>query len=207
MSATNQRPRSVYLYSDETGQQSGGRWLVVVAVSITADRKAIERRLREIEVASEKQQEDWHSCSPKRLRRYLQGALRVEGLPAAVHYRVYENIEPSDYQRYGIDTVLDVADLHRPLANAVFVPEGFTRHTRERLQRAARKRLGHSEVWSSGFKGCSIVRLADALAGLVAQNKFAAGGRKDFPDLVHPSFVHLKNETPRTQLECAGGQA
>jgi hypothetical protein len=207
MTGSHRAARSVYVYSDETGQQSRGAWLVVAAVAITEHRKAIERQLEDIERRSEKGLDDWHICKPKHLRRYLDEALAIERLANAVHFRVYERIKPADYHGYCIETILDVAELFQPVC-AVFVPEGFPRSTRERLKSAARNRFDRTEVWSGRFRGCSLVRFADAVVGLIGQDRFRARSPKHFPELVRPSFVELKNETPRLRIMNApGGRA
>jgi hypothetical protein len=208
MTGSQRAARSVYVYSDETGQQSRGAWLVVAAVAITEHRIAIERQLEEIERRSEKKHQDSYACEPKRLRRYLEEALVIDKLTRAVHFRVYERFQPGDYQAYGIATALDVADLFQPVSTAVFVPEGFTGATRDRLENAARKRFNRTEVWTGNFGGCSLVRFADAVAGLIGRDRFKTGSKKHFPDLVSPSFVELKNETPRLRmLNAPGGRA
>lgn len=207
MTGSHRAARSVYVYSDETGQQSRGKWLVVVAVVITNHRKQIERQLEDVERRSGKELDDWHFCKPKHLRRYLEGALSIDELARAVHFRLYERIKPADYHGCCIETVLDAADLFEPVS-AVFMPEGFPRAPRERLERAARERFDRAEVWSGKFRGCSLVRFADAVAGLIGQDRFRTGSPKHFPDLVNPSFVELKNETPRLRLLSApGGRA
>jgi hypothetical protein len=197
MTGSPRSARSVYVYSDETGQQSRGAWLVVAAVAITEHRKAIERQLEEVERRTEKKHHDWYTCEPKRLRHYLERALAIDKLARAVHFRVYRRLVPGDYQGYGIATALDVAELFQPVSSAVFVPEGFTRATRDRLESEARKRFARAEVWSGNFDGSALVRFADAVAGLIGQETFRTGSRKHFPDLMSSSFVELKNETPR----------
>jgi hypothetical protein len=201
MTGSQRAARSVYVYSDETGQQSRGAWLVVAAVVITGHRKQIERQLEHIEQRSGKRLDDWYICRPKPRRRYLHESLAIDGLASGIHFRVYERIEPVDYHGYCIATVLDVADLFEPVSTATFIPEGFTRFTRDRLERAARRRFHRVQVWSSGFYGCSIVRFADAVAGLIGEDLFRAGSKKHFPELVSSSFVELKNETPRLYVD------
>jgi hypothetical protein len=196
MAGSQRAARSVYVYSDETGQQSRGAWLVVAAVAITGHRKAIERQLEDIERRTTKNYLDWHRCDARSLRRYLEQSLAIDELDRGVHFRVYEQIEPVDYQSYGIATALDVADLFRPVSTATFIPEGFTRSTRDRLKREARRRFNHVKVWSDGFRGCSIVRFADAVAGLIGEHLFRAGSKRHFPELVSSSFVELEKRNP-----------
>lgn len=205
MTGSQRAARSVYVYSDETGQQSHGAWLVVAAVAITEHRNAIERQLEEIERRTEKDHQDSYACEPRRLRRYLEEALAIDKLTRAVHFRAYEHIGPGDYQGYGIATAMDVADLFQPVSPAVFVPEGFTRAMRDRFETKARKRFARTEVWSGNFDGCSLVRFADAVAGLIGRDRFKPRSRKNFPDLVSASFVELKNETPRLRVLTAPG--
>jgi hypothetical protein len=201
MTGSHRAARSVYVYSDETGQQSRGAWLVVTAVAITEHRVAIERQLEDIERISKKKYNDWYRCDPKRLRRYLEDALAIDMLARAVHFRVYERLVSRNYHAYGIATALDVADLFRPLSQVIFVPEGFTRSTRDRLESEARRRFDRTKVWPGSFDGSAFVRFADAVAGLIGQDRFRPGSRKCFPDLVSPSFVELKNETPRPYVD------
>ena len=196
MTGSHRAARSVYVYSDETGQQSRGAWLVVAAVAITEHRHAIERQLEDIEQRTGKNHQDWYRCDGKRVRRYLEHALAIDGLDRAVHFRAYEQIEPVDYHGYGIETVLDVADLFQPVSTATFIPEGFTRWTRERLETAARRRFRRSKVWAGGFHGCSIVRFADAVAGLIGEHLFRPRSKRHFPDLVSSSFVELERRNP-----------
>lgn len=196
MTGSHRAARSVYVYSDETGQQSRGAWLVVAAIAITDDRKQIERQLQEIERRSGKALDDWHISRPKTLRRYFDEALAIERLARAIHFRVYERIEPVDYHGYGIATILDVADLFQPVSIATFIPEGFNRSTRDRLERVARSRFDRAKVWSGGFYGCSIVRLADAVAGLIGENRFRTGSKKHFPEFASALFIELKTKPP-----------
>lgn len=195
MTGSHRAARSVYVYSDETGQQSRGAWLVVAAVVITEHRKQIERELEDIERRSGKELDDWHCCKPKHLRRYLDAALSIDGLASAVHFRVYERIRPADYLGRSIETVLDSADVFDPVS-VVFIPEGFPRRSRERLESEARERFDRAEVWSGKFRGCSLVRFADAVAGLIGQDRFKKGSPKHFPDLVNPFFVELDKRNP-----------
>jgi hypothetical protein len=196
MTAAPKRPRTAYIYSDETGQHSHGQWLIIVAIVATERRRLIERQLEVIEEISKKQFADWHRCHPRRLGHYLEQALKVPELVGGIYYRVYERISPADYHGYTIETVVDIAKMVRPSLSAIFVPEGFTRFQRCRLETEARRRVGRSEVWAGGFRGSSIVRLTDALAGLIAHDRFSPGSRKHFPELVADWFVELKDETP-----------
>lgn len=199
MTVTLRRPGTAYIYSDETGQQSRGKWLIVVAVVATERRRVIEHQLEVIEDISEKRLDDWHGCNPKRLRRYFERALGVRELADAIYYRAYQAISPSDYHGYAIETVIDIANTLQPSSSVIFVPEGFTRFNRRRLENEARSRVGRCEVWAGGFRGSSIVRLADALAGLIGQHRFNPGSRKHFPELISDWFVELKTKPPHAR--------
>jgi hypothetical protein len=80
MTGSYRAARSVYVYSDETGQQSRGAWLVVAAVAITEHRKAVEHRLELVERRADKNHVDWYRSDAKRVRRYLEEALAIDGL-------------------------------------------------------------------------------------------------------------------------------
>lgn len=186
---------TVFVYSDETGQQTHGRYLVVAMVAITGYRQAIEAALETIEARSDKKRDDWRSCNPRRLRQYLTAALDVSQLKGCVYYRVLKAIEPRNYHLQVAQTVLDVAHRFEP-TKAVFIPEGFPRDARRKLQLAGRNQFASCEVWSSGFKGSATVRLTDALAGLIAQSRFAPGSRKDFPELNYDWFQEVQKKPP-----------
>jgi hypothetical protein len=188
-SGTKTPSKPVFVYSDDTGQQTTGRHFVFCGIAITQYRRLIEEQLKAIEEKSEKRLDDWASCNPKRLRNYLELAIGLEGLHGTVFYRRRENIGAGAYEAHAIDAAIAVAVAHEPTSNRTFIPEGMPAGARTRLKVKARSFPGGSvEVWSGGFDKTPIVRLADSLAGLVAQPVVNPGGRKDFPDLIQDWF-------------------
>lgn len=164
---------------------------MVAAVALTGYRRLVEAKLEKVEQVTGKGRDDWRGCNPKRLHRYLAAALEMAELKGCVYFRAYEGIAPSGYQEKTAAAALDVAQMFAPAQNVIFVPEGFTRDARKRLHLAGKSRFGACDVWSGGFDGCSTVRLTDALAGLIGQERFNRGSRKHFPDLCHDWFKQV----------------
>jgi len=81
-----------YCYVDETGQDTKGRFFLVVVVIVTKDdREAIEQRLLKIEEQSEKRMLKWRTTSLKRKIAYLEGALGIKELRGNIFYTSYHN--------------------------------------------------------------------------------------------------------------------
>ena len=188
--ATKTPSRPVFVYSDDTGQQTQGRHFVFCGIAITQYRRLLEEQLKAIEEKSEKRLDDWAGCNPKRLRRYLELALDIEGLQGTVFYRHRQNIGAGDaYEAHAIDAAIAVAAAYEPTLKRTFIPEGMPAGARRRLEVKARSFPGgRVEVWSGRLEKTPINRLADSLAGLLAQPVLNPGGRKDFPDLIPEWF-------------------
>jgi hypothetical protein len=175
---------SVHLYSDETGQHTRGRFFIVAGVALSAYRQKIRTDLLRIEAESGKALMDWHKTSPPRRRAYVAAALALPELHGRIFFRVHERINPSDYWPRTIDTLLAAAATFRHGTRTVtVVHEGFTRGTRKKLA-SELKVHGRFDVWPGFFEMRPEVRLADALAGLVAQAKFPNGAKAGSTDLL-----------------------
>jgi hypothetical protein len=175
---------SVHLYSDETGQHTRGRFFIVAGVALSAYRQKIRTDLLRIEAESGKELRDWHKASTQRLRAYLTAALAMPELHGRIFFRVHERIAPSDYWPRTIDTLLAAATAFRHGTEPVtVVHEGFTRGTRKKLAREL-KVHGRFDVWPGVFEMRPEIRLADALAGLIAQVKFPRGAKEVCTDLL-----------------------
>ena len=104
---TPSRTGSVFVHFDETGQQTGGRYLIVAAVAVTSHRRLIDARLCEAERLSKKGGQDWSGTSPTRLSRYLSMALEIPDLQGGIFYRVCKNVDPKQYVNMTISAALD----------------------------------------------------------------------------------------------------
>lgn len=175
---------SVHIYSDETGQQTRGRFFIVAGIALSAYRQKIRTDLLRIEAESGKELMDCHKTSPRRLRAYLAAALAMPELRGRIFFRVHERIDPSDYWPRTIDTLLAAAEVFRHGTQTVtIVHEGFTRGTRKKLAREL-KGHGRFDVWPGFFEIRPEIRLADALAGLIVQAKFPRGAKAACTDLL-----------------------
>src|SRR2546428_11432403 len=90
---------SVYFFTDETGNQTGGKYFIVAGVALTADVRGTSSNLREIECIKDGiGLMDWHRTRRARTRcRYLCSALSLPSLVGRMFWVRFEGRR--DYYR------------------------------------------------------------------------------------------------------------
>jgi len=159
----------VYFFTDETGNQTGGKYFIVAGVALEAELGASRQALKEIEQAKNGIGKlDWHKTKQPRVRcRYLCPAMALPFVQGRMFYVRYEGRR--DYWQCTIEA-LQIAMRHYGSDKACIVAhEGFTVSKRDRLQL---KLIGDFEVRSGNFDNEPLIRFADRMAGGLAINAY-----------------------------------
>ncbi len=164
----------LYCYVDETGQDTQGKFFIVVAIILNNQRENLYQLLEHAEIQSGKGSLKWNKSQKYRRDNYLKTTLGLPELKNSVYYRVarasgaYEDL-----------TVLAIAQAvntyvreHRFDAyRATIIIDG--------LKGAEIRRFGHDlrklgvrvhKIRGAKDQNEPIIRLADAIAGLVRQS-------------------------------------
>jgi len=161
----------LYVYVDESGQDTSGRLFIVVAVISDAERNELLASLQKIETSSGKgHQRKWMKTREKERITYLEQALTKQHFSGTAYTQVFG--AGTDYQvRMAIAIAQSIIlfqsqhDLKRYEATVII--DGFS-HTEARRMGTTLRKLGiHSrKVRGARDESNAALRFADALAGL-----------------------------------------
>lgn len=165
--------RKLYVYADESGQDTEGRLFTVAAVGVFAEEQERYRQLLEhIEKESGKGKRKWTRANPRQRRAYMEAVLQLR----AFHGRLFcaRFRDTMAYERCMLETVAE--SVNRMAAgqpcDATLLIDGLPRNLRHRSAAALRRQLPRERVRIEKVRGLNeqsdpLMRLADALAGLV----------------------------------------
>jgi hypothetical protein len=168
--------KRLFCYVDETGQDTLGR-LFVVAIVVTDDRRPeLESMLAEIETTSGKYQRKWMKARDMARREYI-AAVAAKTLPLMIYARQYTNTGTQDYDELELRAAAEALRLYREANgisaddyDAIITIDGLSKTmvfragtVFRRLGVRTRKVVGKSDETST------VIRLADAIAGLVRE--------------------------------------
>jgi hypothetical protein len=187
---------TVYLFSDETGAHTGGKYFIVAGVAFDSYRKWNRHDLLQAEAVSMKDRKDWSDTKNAYQRiKYIEVVLGMGGLRGRVFFACYRNTK--DYWNLTVAT-LDAAlhhfcggDCRRLISH-----QGFNSQTRYKLRKALTARGWRVEVDPAGQKLHPEMRLADALCGYLGichnEDSKVADKFPEMPDW----FVNLNENAP-----------
>lgn len=165
----SRRVGPVYFFTDETGNQTGGKYFIVAGLAIDAELGASRQALKEIE--QEKNgigKLDWHKANQPRVRcRFLCSAMAVPTLQTRMFCVRYEGRR--DYWQCTIEALQIAMRRYAGDRLSIVSHEGFTVSKRDQLQR---RLIGDFEVRSGNFDGEPLIRFADRMAGGLAINAY-----------------------------------
>ncbi|MDH3603453.1 MAG: DUF3800 domain-containing protein [Candidatus Tectomicrobia bacterium] len=165
--------QKLYVYSDESGQDTEGRLFVVATMAVPAEDQVRNRGLLEhIEKESGKGKRKWTHATPRQRRVYMESVLRRRSFHGRLFYAHF-----TDTTAYAHCTLETIAGSVNRVAvgqpcDATILIDGLPRNLRHRSAASLRWQLPQESVRVEKVRGLNeqsdaLMRLADALAGLV----------------------------------------
>ncbi len=169
----NTKPTKLYCYVDETGQDSRGKFFIVVAVVVGQQRDMLELFLEQAETQTGKGKVKWTKSGQKRKDNYLNAVLLPQQFKNSLFYRIYEN--GGAYEDLTVLAIAQAINLYREkyklnTYQATVLVDGLKGAEVHRVGRDLHN-LGVKTRKIRGVKDESepLIRLADAVAGLIRQ--------------------------------------
>jgi len=160
--------RKLYCYVDETGQDTKGNIFIVSIVITKSNRYEIEKRLKNIEIETGKKKTKWFRSRRDLQSAYIEKVFNEEVLKDSIFYSLTKNSKTyKDTMLVSIATAVNYLDIKRNMKVSVFI-DGL-RRKEIILVKTGLRRIGLRTEKVRGVKDESnaIIRLADAIAGLV----------------------------------------
>ncbi len=157
--------QKLYCYIDETGQDAGSEFFIVVAVVSDREQNLLRSQLLEVESQAKIGQRKWHKSRPERNVQYLKLVIKKEIGKGEVYFGHYK--KPIPYFLPMLET-LEKAILDKAKGNykAIVYVDGIDKKKAAELTNALRVRNIKLEfVRSSRDESDPLIRLADRWAG------------------------------------------
>jgi hypothetical protein len=164
------KPKKLYCYVDETGQDTGGKLFIVSIVIADTDRDQIVKQLELIEQSSAKGKVKWIKAKPDANFRYLKLILETKMFGGKLFYSKYR--QTTDYVPMTILTAAKAVLAYADAKYKVIVLIDGLPKSRQRWFGSQLRRLHISTEKVRGVKkeeNNALMRLADAVAGFVRQ--------------------------------------
>ena len=163
----NTKIQKIYCYVDETGQDAGSEFFVVVAVATDKEQNLLRSQLFEIESLTKIGQRKWHKSQFKRNKYYLQLLLKREIGNREIYFGHYK--KPIPYFLPMLETIekaiLDKVEMDYKTIVSV---DGIDKKKASELTNALRLRKIKLEfVRSVRDESEPLIRLADRWAGCI----------------------------------------
>ncbi len=163
-----EKSHKLYVYVDETGQDTRGTFFLVAVVVLGQERESISKKLLDIEDKSLKRNAKWHKSRHEYRVRYIEALCDIRSLSGKIFYEVSYNhqkyIELSSH-------AAAMAILRQALSKykALVFVDGFNRREMAIFRSGLREMQIRTKKISSVKKDESneFIRLADALCGVV----------------------------------------
>lgn len=165
----------LYCFVDETGQDTHGK-LFIVAVVVTDNRRdELERFLEKLEKDTGKKKRKWFKTRAKEQLAYIEGLLS-DDLPGQLYARTY-SAQAGSYEELEVLATAQAINLYRERYNiednykVTIAIDGLAKGQTPRVGRSFRL-LGIKtrNVHGERDESSPIIRLADAVAGLVRES-------------------------------------
>lgn len=174
--------QKIYCYVDETGQDEGSKFFIVVAVISDKEQDFLRKQLLEIEFLSKVGKRKWHKSYPETKKRFLKLVLEKRICEGEIYFSYYE--KPLPYFLPFLD-ILEKAILDKAKENykAVIYVDGIDKKKAAELTNALRvKRIKLDLVKSRRDESEPLIRLADRWAGCI---RAAFLGKVDEKDILN----------------------
>lgn len=177
----------LYVYSDESGQDTQGRLFVVATVILPAEDQERHRQLLErIERDSGKGKRKWTQATPRQRRPSMASILQHAAFHGHLFYARF--LEALDYERCMLNTIASSVThvaTGQPCKATILI-DGLPKSLRARSAAALREQLPRERVRIDKVRGLNeqsdpLMRLADSVAGMV---RHAMQGRAEAALLV-----------------------
>lgn len=160
----------MYLYIDETGQETRGEVFVVAVLFVPADhRETLRQGLSEMEILTKKSVKKWNKSSPKRRLAYLEAVVPIIHSFSPVYYQVHGI--GTDYLERTTETLVAAVKHSNlpPESDITVVIDGLKPQERQLVSRLLRSVAlpYRREVRGGRDESDSLIRLADSLVGFV----------------------------------------
>ncbi len=168
--------QKIYCYVDETGQDVGSEFFIVVAIINDKDQNSLREDLLKIESQAKIGQRKWHKTQSERNAQYLQLVLEKEIGKGEVYFGRYK--KPIPYFLPMLETLEKaIQDKVKGNYKAVVYVDGIDRKKAAELTSALRVRKIKLElVRSARDESEPLIRMADRWAGCI---RAAFLGRKE----------------------------
>lgn len=173
--------QKLYCYVDETGQDTKGDWFLVSIVIIENEKEKFETILDDIEKKSGKRKLKWNKTKRDRREAYIREIIKVKEFKQCFYFAIYENTTLfTDLIVYA--TAKAILDKASDNYQASIIVDGLYKNLEKQFSTSLRKlKVKVSKVKGARDESSSLIRLADALAGLLRD---AVEGDKLSKDLV-----------------------
>lgn len=157
----------LYCYVDETGQDTLGRWFLVSIVIIEKDKLHLENILEQIEELSGKRKLKWNKTKRDRRINYLNSIIKIKDFQKCFYFSIYKNTNLFP-DLIVLATAKAIIDKMKNNYKANIVIDGLSKNLERRFSSSLRKlNIKVNKVKGARDESSSLIRLADALAGLL----------------------------------------
>jgi hypothetical protein len=180
-----------YIYVDESGQETQGRFFVVATIIMTADwREEGEQNLFAIERRTGKKKPKWYKTHHRVKERYLQEIISLDPLKHNIFYATYENT--TDYIPLTAETIIET--LKQKITGEYVVTIGIDglegREVKEVTHIIKANKIRYRKVRGMRDESSAWIRLADAIAGFINDTqKNKPYTRAWYPQLQQAGFL------------------
>ena len=157
----------VYVYVDESGQDTAGVFFVVSVLLTQPERDHLIKQLEDIETRTKKRNYKWRPANYRYRRAYIEELLKLSWLENNVFYETYEG---KDYLAYTADATAKALRHKRTKRATIYVDAlrgvELTRF-RKQLKPSLGKRMAFTVRGVRRDENNAFIRLVDAMCGLI----------------------------------------
>jgi hypothetical protein len=166
MEASKSKKQKVYVYVDESGQDTLGEMFLVSVIIAGAERDLLRKHLQDIELKSGKRDKNWTRSTPRQRESYLRAVFGLPEFRGRLYYSHYQNTKTYlDLTIFSTAKALIHFTHHEPYS-AIVTVDGLGRSERHSLAAGLRKlNVSIRKVRGAKDQSEEFIRLADALAG------------------------------------------
>lgn len=159
--------QKLYCYVDETGQDVGSEFFIVVAIVSDKKQDLLRRNLYKIESLTKIGKRKWHKSSSERKKQYLQLVIKEEICRGEIYFGHYR--KPIPYFLPMLDTIEKaILDKVKDDYKSIVYVDGIDKKKAKELTNALRiKKIRLSLVRSVRDESEPLIRLADRWAGCI----------------------------------------
>lgn len=175
------KTKKLYCYVDETGQDAGSEFFIVVSVVSAENQQELSRCLLEIEQKTRVGQRKWHKTRSPEREEFLKLSLKAEIASGQIYYGRYQKPLPFFLPLLETITKAIQAEAKDPYQAIVYI-DGIDKKKAKELTNALRlKGISTSYVRSARDESEPMIRLADRWAGCI---RASYAGKTQDKDLV-----------------------